>query len=171
MVDQIDQAINIIVPWIDRINDDENDKEDDEDKKIIDISGYNTNIRPLYLIKRRKYIKVIRQQLQMKNRILLKAFNTYAYYSCTITEMQQKILEHMTNTGAYSLITELNRTNQDDVEKYLNIMDQRITLTLNNLLHDRSITASQRVKMEVNRSSRKRQRLDSLYFLPNIRRV
>jgi hypothetical protein len=69
------------------------ENENDEDEKIIDISGYNTNQRPVYLIKRRKYIGIIRRQLKMKNCILLKVFNTYAFYSGTITEMKQKVVE------------------------------------------------------------------------------
>jgi hypothetical protein len=62
--------------------------------------------------------------------------------------MQQKVLQHMTSTGAYSLIMELNETNQQDIEKHLNNMDKRITFTLNNLLHDQSITLSQWKKMK-----------------------
>jgi hypothetical protein len=63
---------------------------------------------------------------------------------------------------------ELNHTNQHETENYLNMMDERITLTLNNLLHDQSITALQWARMKPNRSNA---RLDSLYFLPDTRRV
>jgi hypothetical protein len=151
MVDQMNQAIDVVIPWMDEVD----GIEDEDDEKIIDISGYKTNVRPLYLIKRKKDIAFIRQQFKAKHRLLLRTFNTYAYYACEITEMQQKVLQHMTSTGAYSLIMELNETNQQDIEKHLNNRDKRITFTLNNLLHDQSITLSQWKKMKDNPSGRR----------------
>ncbi len=85
--------------------------------------------------------------------------------------MQQKVFEHMTNTCAYYLIMELNNTNQHYIKKHLNKINKRITLTLNNLLENQSITSSQWERMQVKQQSRRRRQLASLYFLPNTRRV
>ena len=163
MVDQINQAIDVVIPCMNGA-----DGAEDEDEKIIDISGYGTNTRPLYLIKRKKDIQLIRKQLFAKNRVLLRAFNTHAYYSCETTEIEQKALKHMASTGAYSLIVELDSTNQHCMDTHLNNMDKRITCMLNNLLQDQSITFSQWQQMKIERLG---SRLDSLYFLPDTRRV
>ncbi|CAF2890422.1 unnamed protein product [Rotaria sp. Silwood2] len=163
MVDEINQSIDIVIPWMNDV-----DENETEDEKIIHIGGYKTNGRPLYLIKRRNDIDFIRKQFAEKNHLLLKTFNTYAYYSCDITEMQHKVLQHMINTGAYSFIMEFNYTNQYNIEEeYLNIMDKRITFILNNLLNNQSITLLQRKKMKANLNGR---RLNSLHFLPNTRK-
>lgn len=169
MGDQIHQAIDVIIPCMSGVNGSEvGDEQDDDDKKLVNISGYETTKRPLYLIRRTKYLKPIREQLKAKNRLLLSAWCTYAYYSCEITEMQQKVLEHMTSTGAYHLIMELESTDHDRTDNHLKAIDERVTSTLNQLSDDQSITWSQWRKMRVSRS---RSRLDSLYFLPNTRRV
>ena len=165
MVDQIDQSIDIAIPLNDSIY---QDKEESEDNKIIKISSIEITTRPLYQITRNKYIDTIEEQLKEKNRILLKAYNTYAYYSCDTTEMKQKVAEHMTRTGAYALMVVLDENNQHYIGKYLDCLDQRITLTLDSLLHDKLITSSQWKKMKVYRD---KGRLDSLYFLPETRRV
>jgi hypothetical protein len=52
MADQMNQAIDVFIPWMDEVD----GSEDEDDEKIIDISGYKTNVRPLYLIKRQKDI-------------------------------------------------------------------------------------------------------------------
>ena len=162
-VDHMNQAIDIIIPCMIGM-----DGGDNEDEKIIDLSGYGSKTRPLYLIKRQKDIASIRKDLSMKKRVLLRTFNSYAYYSCDIAEIQQKVHEHMTNTGAYSLIMELDTSNRHCIDTSLNDMDKRVRCTLNTLLHDRSITFSQWQQMKVDRLE---SRLDSLYFLPNTRRV
>jgi hypothetical protein len=159
----MNQAIDIIIPCMIGMDGSEN-----EDEKIIDLSGYGSKTRPSYLIKRKKDIASIRKDLSMKKRVLLRAFNSYAYYSCDIAEMQQKVREHMACTGAYSLITELDNTNRHYIDVCLNTMDERVACSLNQLLHDRSITFSQWQQMKVDRLD---SRLDSLYFLPNTRRV
>jgi hypothetical protein len=163
MVDQINQAIDVVIPCMIGM-----DGSEDEDEKLIDLSGYGSKTRPLYLIKRKKDMASIRKQLSVKKRVLLRTFNTYAYYSCDIAEMQQKVSDHMTSTGAYSLIAELDSTDQDCIGTYLNTVDERVTCSLNQLLHDRSITFSQWQQMKVDRLE---SQLDSLYFLPNTRRV
>ena len=163
MVDQITQAVNVIIPWKD-----ETGEIEDENEKISHIFADKANTRPIYLIKRRKDTKLIQQQLKTENRILLRTLNTYAHYSCKITEMQQQILQYMTDTGAYSLIMEVQCTNQHDIEEHLNNMHQQIIYTLNNLLHDRSITLLQWKRMKPDQSERK---VDSLYFLPDTRKV
>jgi hypothetical protein len=163
MVDQINQAIDVVIPYMD-----EADGAEDEDKKIIDISGYGTNTRPLYLIKRKRDVEWIRKRLFEKKRLLLRTFNTYAYYACDIAEMQQKVHEHMSNTGAYALRVELGSAHWHGIDTCLNEMDERVRCTLNTLWHDRSITFSQWQEMRVDRLN---SRLDSLYFLPNTRRV
>jgi len=191
MVDQINEAVDIIVPFKDydevtvaaaaaaNENKDQNDDDDDdEDEKIISLLGYkaNTVVRPLYLVKRKKYVKLIQEQLYAKNRLLLKTlYKPSTYYSCEITEMQEKVSKHMIGTDAYLLIMKLNETNQDDcMEKYLDKIDQQITSTLTNLLSDQSITLLQWHQMKVNRQQseiRRQRRLNSLYFLPDTRRV
>ena len=65
MVDQINQAIDVVIPCMN-----EADGADDEDEKIIDLSGYGSKTRPLCLIKRRKDIASIRKDLSMKKRVL-----------------------------------------------------------------------------------------------------
>jgi hypothetical protein len=163
MVDHINQAIDVVIPCLHGL-----DGSDDEEEKMVDISGYGSNTRPLYLIKRKEDIELIRKRLSAKNRVLLRAFSTHAYYSCDIAEMQQKVLQHMTSTGAYSLIMELDKTKQHCIDTCLNNTDERVTCTLNRLLHDQSITFSQWQEMRVDRLD---SRLDSLYFLPNTSRV
>ena len=163
MVDQINQAVDVVIPCMD-----EADGAEDEDETIINISGYGTNTRPLYLIKRKKDIELIRKHLSVKKRVLLRTFNTNAYYSCETTEIEQKVRKHMASTGAYLLIVELDSTNRDYLDTHLNNVDERISCTLNDLLHHQSITFSQWQQMKVERLA---SRLDSLYFLPDTRRV
>ena len=159
----MNQAIDIIIPCMIGM-----DGREHEDDRIIDLSGYGSKTRPLYLIKQKHDVELIRKRLLEKKRVLLRTFNTYAYYSCDIAEMQQKVLEHMTSTGAYSLIVELDNTNRHCIDTCLNDMDERVKCTLNTLLLDQSITFSQWRQMRVDRLD---SRLDSLYFLPNTRRV
>lgn len=163
MVDHIDQAVDVVIPCMEGL-----DGSDDGREKIADISGYGSSARSVYLIKRKADIELIRKRLSMKNRLLLRAFNTNAYYSCDIAEMQQKVLEHMTSTSAYSLIMELDNINQHCIDTSLNNMDERVTSTLNRLLHDQSITFSQWQEMIADQLE---SLLDSLYFQPNTRRV
>ena len=165
MVDHINQAIDVIIPVI--TGADGSDVENEGEKRI-DISGYESNARPVYLIERKKDTELIRKHLFAKNRVLLRTFNTYAYYSCDIAEMQQKVLEHMSTTGAYSLIMELDNTNRHCIATYLTDMDARVACSLNQLLHDQSITVLQWQQMKV---ELRESRLDSLYFRPNTRRV
>ena len=157
------QAIDIIIPCMIGM-----DGSEHEDENIIDLSGHGSKTRPLYLIKRKNDAESIRKHLFEKNRVLLRAFNTNAYYSCAIAEMQQKVHEHMTHTGAYSLIMELDTSNRHCTDTSLNDIDDRVRWTLNTLLHDQSITFSQWQEMSVDRLE---SRLDSHYFLPNTRRV
>jgi hypothetical protein len=166
MINQMNQAIDFIIPLMDNNQIDEN--EDEQQEKIIYIPAYNTNQHPIYFIKRKKYFEIVRQELEAKNRILSKTFNTYAFYSCEINEMQEKIIEHMTNTNAYLFIMEFNHTDQHHNDKYLNLIDKQITLTLNNFVRDKLITLEQRTKMKVNLNE---SQLDSLYFLPDTRQV
>ncbi|CAF4059560.1 unnamed protein product, partial [Rotaria sp. Silwood2] len=162
MVDEINQSIDVVVPCID-----ENKVNDNGENKLMNLSENKINGRPLYQIRRKKYIEIIRRQLQAKNRILLTTYNTYAYYSCERTEMQEKILEHMIRTGAYRFNVELNVTDQHYIEIILNSIDHHITDKLNNLCHDKLISYSQWEKLNANRSTN---RLDTLYFLPDTRR-
>ena len=143
-------------------------KDDDEEPMLVNIAAIKANERPLYQITQKRHIETIRRELEERNRVLLQAYNTYAYYSCAKTEMQQKVLDHMTTTGAYSLIMELNDSNQHFIEKVVKRMDKRITLTLDKLLAAQLITFSHYNKMKINQSKR---RLDTLYFLPDTRRV
>ena len=159
----MNQAIDIIIPCMIGM-----DGSESEDEKIIDLSGYGSHSRPLYLVKQKHDVDLIRKRLLEKKCVLLRAFNSYAYYSCDIAEMQQKVYEHMASTGAYSLIVELDNTNGHCIDICLNDMDERVRCTLNTLLYDQSITFSQWRKMRVDRLD---SRLDSLYFLPNTRRV
>ena len=163
MVDHLRQAIDVVIPCLPGL-----DGSDDEEEKIVDISSYGSNTRPLYLIKRKEDIELIRKRLSAKKRVLLRAFSTNAYYSCDIAEMQQKVLQHMTSTGAYALIMALDKTKQRCIDTCLNNMDERVTCKLSRLLHDQSITFAQWQEMRVDRLE---SRLDSLYFLPNTRRV
>ena len=163
MVDQINQAIDVVIPWID-----EADGCEDEYEKIIDISGYKTNARPLYRIQHRKDIELIRRQFRAKNRVLWRAYHTYAYYSCETSEIHQKVQEHMIRTGAYCFIMNSNETNQYYTNKYLNDINQRITTVLNTLLHDQWITYRQWQKMIEHHF---KGTFDSLYFLPDTRKV
>ena len=82
--------------------------------------------------------------------------------------MEQKVLDHMTSTGAYSLIMILNDSNQHFIEKVVKRMDKRITLTLDKLLAAQLITSAHYNTMKVNPAKR---RLDTLYLLPDTRRV
>ena len=164
MVDQIHQAIDVIIPCMDIVDGSDGNKTE----KIIDISRHRTNGRPLYLIKRNKYTESVRKQLKAKYRLLLKSFNTYAFYSCGIVEMQEKVCQHMTSTGAYSLMMEFNETNQHYIKGYLDKIDKQLTSTLDNLLQNRLITPSQRERLKVNQPKRD---FNSLYFQPDTRRV
>ncbi|CAF1336877.1 unnamed protein product [Adineta steineri] len=109
-------------------------------------------------------MKTIENQLKLKDRLLLKVFNTYAYYCCEIAEMQQKVLDYMNNTGAYALIIEFNETNQYRRQEYIQIMDKQITEVLNSLLRKKSITLQQWKWMKINRW---KMELSTLYFLPD----
>ncbi|CAF2907439.1 unnamed protein product [Rotaria sp. Silwood2] len=164
MVDQINQAIDIVVPWMDKMND-----KDDNIEKIINLSGDEINERrPLYQITRKKYLNIIRQQLQANNRILLPTYNICAYYSCELTDMQQKVHEHMTRTGAYRLIMELDQTNPYSLEEFLKKINNEIMKKLNGFLHNKLITYSQWEQMTINQSN---SQLNTLYFLPDTRQV
>jgi hypothetical protein len=159
----MNQAIDIIIPCVIGM-----DGREHENERLIDLSGYGSNSRPLYLIKQKHDVELFRKRLLEKKRVLLRAFNSYAYYSCDIAEMQQKVHEHMASTGAYSWLVELDNTNRHCIDICLNGMDEQVRCTLNTLLYDQSITFSQWRKMRVDRHE---SRLDSLYFLPNTRRV
>jgi hypothetical protein len=165
MVDQINESIDVVVRWMDgkpRKGD------DDEEPMIVNISAYKANERPLYQITQKGHMETIRRELEERSRLLLTVYNTYAYYSCARTEMQQKVLDHMTSTGAYCSIMTLNDSNQHLIEKVVKRMDKRITLTLDKLLAAQLITSAHYNTMKVNPSKR---RLDTLYFLPDTRRV
>ncbi|CAF2890491.1 unnamed protein product [Rotaria sp. Silwood2] len=166
MADQINQAIDIVIPWMEYENDG-NDDDDEHMEKIISLSDCKGNGRPLYQITRKKYFEIIRQQLQANNRILFIAYNTYAYYSCEKNELQQKVHEHMTRPGIYRLIMELNDTNQHHIEEVLNKMDNEITTKLNLLFDDKLISHAQWQKLSMYRLNT---RLNTLYFLPDTRR-
>ena len=168
MVDQINKAIDVVVSCMDQLHRNENDNNDNEEKLINISSDYETNNRPVYQITRRKYLDHIRQQLQMKNRILLRTLNTYAYYSCERSDIQQKIFEHMTQTDAYHLIMELHERNQHHLENVLKTMNKQIMTKLNHLYHTKLISYLQWQKLINNRLN---SRLDILYFLPNICQV
>ncbi|CAF5104595.1 unnamed protein product, partial [Rotaria sp. Silwood1] len=166
MVDQINQAIDIVVPWMDNMDDND---DDDDNEKIINLSGDEINERrPLYQITRKKYLNIIRQQLQTNNRILLPTYNLYAYYSCELTLMQQKVHEHMTRTGAYRLIMELDQTNPYSLKEFVKKMNNDIMKKLNCVLHNKLITYAQWKQMSTNRSN---SQLNTLYFLPDTRQA
>ena len=99
MDDQFNQAIDIIVPWMDKRDESEEEEEEEEEddheekeegegetnnakRKMIQLCACTKTGRPLYLIRRRKYIEPILKQLQVTNRLLLNTYNTHAYYSC-----------------------------------------------------------------------------------------
>ncbi len=51
MIDQMkNQVVHIVISWLDYID----GGSEDEDEKMIDIFGDETNLRPVYLIKRTK---------------------------------------------------------------------------------------------------------------------
>ena len=166
MVEQINQSVDIVVPRVS--NSHGNDSDHDIDQKIIDVSGYSIHGRPVYQITQRKYLPIIRQQLQLNHRILLSTYSNYAYYSREQTEMKQKVVEHMIRTNAYRLTMELNDTNRHHLDHVLQHIDQETTTKLNHLFHNQLITESQWQKMITNRTTN---RFNNLYFLPDTRQV
>ena len=183
MNDQFNQAIDIVVPWIDKPDESEEEEEEDSNReekeegeeetnnakrKMIQLCASTKTGRPLYLIRRRKYIEPIRKQLQVTNRLLLNTYNTHAYYSCRISEMNEKVSEHICRTSAYRLITKLDDSHPSYLKNTLMDIDYQITTKLNELFHDKMITYSQWQTMIINRPT---SQFDTLYFLPNTRRV
>ena len=119
MNDQFNQAIDIVVPWMDKLDESEEEEEEEGEgetnntkRKMIQLRTCTKTRRPLYLIRRRKYIEPIRKQLQATNRPLLNTYNTHAYYSCRISEMKEKVSEQRRRTSAYRLITKLDDSHQ-----------------------------------------------------------
>ncbi|CAF3184474.1 unnamed protein product [Rotaria socialis] len=164
MVDQINQAIDVVIPC--KNNKLNNKTKNENDERITVLFEGNDRRRPLYEITGMQYFDSIQKQLQTKNRILLPTYNTNAYYSCEIIEMQQKISEHMTRTNAYRFIMDINETNQPLLDELLLENDKLIATTLNNLFHTQCITYSQWQQMIFHRS---KSEFDLLYFLPDTR--
>ncbi|CAF2935437.1 unnamed protein product [Rotaria sp. Silwood2] len=167
MVEQIHhQAIDVVLPWMDNMY--ENEDDNDNNEKIINLSEYTMNERPLYRVTRKDYLNIIRQQLQANECILLTAYNTYAYYACALTEMKLKIHEHMTRTGAYHLMMEFHSTHSYVMEEVVKKMDYRIMKKLDSFLHNKLISYWQWLQMSINQLN---SRLNFLYYLPDTRRV
>ena len=166
MVEKITQAVDIVVPWMQKHHKDQGHH--DIDEKIVDVSGYRVHGLSVYQITQRKYLPSIRRHLQANHRILSTTDSTYAYYSCERTEMEQKVVEHMKRTNAYRLIMELNDKNQHHLDGVLKHINEKIIATLNQLFHDKLITKAQWQRLLVKRTN---SRFDTLYFLPDTRQV
>ena len=166
MVENIAQAVDIVVPWMQKHH--ENQGDPDIAEKIVNISGYRVHGRPVYQITQRKYLPSIRRQLQANHRILSTTYSTYAYYSCHRTEMEQKVVQHMKRTNAYRVIMEFNNKNLHHLDRILKHIEETMITTLNQLFHDKLITETQWQRLLVKRTN---SRLDTLYFLPDTRQV
>jgi hypothetical protein len=185
MVDEINESIDIVVQSFD---DDYNDDDVDDDTRcsyydehqheerkeenqktisIIGIPAYRLNARPLYYIQK-KDIQLIQQQFKEQNRLLLKTYKSNAMYSCTIDEFQANISTFFTRTNAYSLIEELNETNPNCIQKYLDDLVGKVKTMLGDLLQQRSINSIQYEEMQVQHA---KVRLGYLFFLPDTRHV
>ena len=180
MDDQFNQAIDIVVPWMDKLDESEEEEEEEEEgeddieekeeregetnnakRKMIQLCTSTKTRRPLYLIRRRKYIEPIRKQLQATNRPLSNTYNTHAYYSCRISEMKEKVSEQRRRTSAYRLIAKLDDSHQSYFKNTLMDIDYQITTKLNELFHDKMITYSHWQTMIISRST---SQFDTLFF-------
>jgi hypothetical protein len=193
MVDKINESVDIVVQLFDNDDDDgEYDNDDDlynetnnttcffnkqndnhhqmKNEKEISIDrilAYRLNARPLYCIKKNE-MKLIQEEFKKQNRLLLKTYGSNAMYSCTKNEFEEHISIFITQTNAYNLIEELNDTNSDCIQKYLDDLVNQITTVLNDLLQFQFINSMQYQEMKVIRS---KVRFDYLFFLPDTRKV
>jgi len=78
------------------------------------------------------------------------------------------VSEHITQTGAYSLVEELNDTNPNCVQQNLDNIVKQVTSLLNDLLERQCLTDIQVQQMKIERSM---VQMDYLYFLPDARQV
>lgn len=164
MFDEIDNlSFDLVLPCVER-----KDQDNDKELLLVKLTDTKSTGRSLYQIKHTKDLAMIQQELQTKHHILLPTYNTNAYYSCPINEMQQKIFEHMTDTHAYRLVFELDPTDKHNIDIIMKYIDNQITTKLNTMLHDKLITMQQWKKLITNPST---SRLDTLYFLPDTRQV
>ncbi|CAF3316270.1 unnamed protein product [Rotaria sp. Silwood2] len=104
------------------------------------------------------------QEVKNNGGVLLDMFNSNTIYLCDKYEMDEKVSKHMTQTGAYSLIQELNETNPIYVQQHLNKGVEQVTSLLNDLLERQCLTNIQVQQMSVQRSI---VQMDYLYFLPD----
>jgi hypothetical protein len=119
------------------------------------------------------YIQTIdgqRFQREVKDNgsLLLGMFNSNAIYLCDKSEMDKKVSEHIIQTGAYSLVEELNDTNPNCVQQNLDNIVKQVTSLLNDLLERQCLTDIQVQQMKIERSM---VQMDYLYFLPDARQV
>ena len=87
------------------------------------------------------------QHLHDTGTVLLDIYNSNGLLMCELRVMEAKILGHMTRTGAYSFIEELNDDNPMCVLKQLDSIVEHVTTLLNDLLTRQCITASQFYQM------------------------
>ncbi|CAF3924385.1 unnamed protein product [Rotaria sordida] len=154
------QAMNIVLPWMDNhdsfdkdLLDKQNDGDDEEnnienvEENMFELVKDQSEARPLYRITRRKYLKQIRQYLQVNGYGLYGVFNSYAYYACDRREMQEKVQDHLTLTKSYYYLM--------DVDK-------------NKLLYEQKISDTHWEQLTLHPTE---SRFNTMYFLPDIRQV
>ena len=106
---------------------------------------------PLVVLHKREYIQRIRRELEDKDYILLKAYNSHTYYLCQTNEMKQKVSEYMIRTNAYTL-TEHNKY-EEKYKKFvffpLNALIRRVITERNQLAifnYNKCISMNQKLK-------------------------
>lgn len=165
-MNQTQQSFYIVCPYSPNGKNRNKTKSTTNKTDIALISDNRQRRRPLYEVKLAEDLDIVRQELNNQNRILLPLYNTYAYYSCEQSEMDQKIQHHMTSTNAYRFLMDCNEIDNENLNKFLIERDHHITIILNNLLHFHCITFTQWQQLICHSIH---SQYDLLYFLPNIR--
>ena len=194
LIDKYHKPMHVIVRRSIKGNEDDDDDDDDEETdwiKIVDdedlslptssseqqqqqleeTSSFNRRQRyPLVLLHKKKYIQRIQHELEDKDYVLLKAYNSHTYYLCQTNEMEQKVSEHMIRTNAYTLI-EHNKY-EEKYKKFvhfpLNALIRRVTTALDELNRKKSISHIQFQQLHFDKSKVK---IDHLSFQPDVHEV
>lgn len=112
---------------------------------------------------------VYQRALIEQGNILLDVFNSNGIYLCERREMNEKVSQHMTQTGAYLLMEQLNNANRTCVGQYLNQMVEEVNSLVDNLHECQGLSDIQVQQMRIVELSKVQ--MNYLFFLPDPRQV
>ena len=109
-----------------------------------------------------------RQHLHDTETVLLDIYNSNGLYMCQQSDLEEKIRAHVTRTGTYTFIEELNDANPSCIRRQLDNVVEKVTTLLKDLLARQCMTDSQFYQMSIERAM---VRMDYGCFLPDPSKV